>query len=356
MTLYNKPVKLKSARAWRTYLGGKLIDELHNMPDAKDSNFPEEWLMSTVRARNSGREDIVEGLSITQTGISLSDFINNDPEKILGVDHFSVYGNSTGVLVKLLDSMERLTVQVHPTKEKAKELFNSPFGKTECWHIIDCREDSDEKPCIYLGFKKGITRQKWKDCFEKQDINAMLGCLHRIEVKKGDTFLICGGVPHAIGAGCFLVEIQEPTDYTVRTERVTPSGLRISDFMCHQGLGFEKMFDCFNYCGFSEEDALKHWKISPIINKTNFYTENEVIGYRDTPMFRLKVIDIESFFDIKELPFFSGLYILDGCGILDEKQIKKGDQFFLPANTKAFRIENKGNKTLKVLWYFGPQI
>ena len=44
----------------------------------------------------------------------------------------------------------------------------------------------------------------------------MLDCLHKFEVNKGDTFLIEGGIPHAIGAGCFLVEVQEPTDYTIR--------------------------------------------------------------------------------------------------------------------------------------------
>ena len=77
----------------------------------------------------------------------------------------------------------------------------------------------------------------------------MLEWMHCIEVHKGDTVLIQGGVPHAIGAGCFLAEIQEPTDYTVRTERITPSGLKVADTMCHQGLGFQKMFDCFHYEG-----------------------------------------------------------------------------------------------------------
>ena len=80
-------------------------------------------------------------------------------------------------------------------------------------------------------------------------------------VKKGDTFLIEGGIPHAIGSGCFLVEIQEPTDYTVRNERVTPAGLQISDFMCHQGLGFDKMFDCCEYEGYTIDQIQDRWNI-----------------------------------------------------------------------------------------------
>ena len=73
-----------------------------------------------------------------------------------------------------------------------------------------------EKPCIYLGFKRGVTRERWKELFDKQDLDGMLDSLERFDVKAGDTILIEGGMPHAIGAGCFLVEIQEPTDFTIR--------------------------------------------------------------------------------------------------------------------------------------------
>ena len=45
------PIKLCSARAWRTYLGGMLLDELYGVNDPADSHFPEEWIMSIVSAR-----------------------------------------------------------------------------------------------------------------------------------------------------------------------------------------------------------------------------------------------------------------------------------------------------------------
>jgi len=230
-----KPIKLATSRAWRTYLGGSMISKLHGVP-GEDDHFPEEWLMSVVAARNSGREHIVEGISrVEATGQTLAELIDASPSELLGVHHTDKYGKSLGVLVKLLDAAERLTLQVHPTRECAKKLFDSEFGKAECWHIIGEREIKGEKPCIYIGFKEGITREHWKHCFDEQDIPAMLDCLHRIEVKTGDTFIIRGGVPHGIGAGCFLVEIQEPTDYTVRTERITPSGLAVADFYVSPG-------------------------------------------------------------------------------------------------------------------------
>lgn len=339
-----RPVKLARAGAWRTYTGGSLIEKLHGKEHMPDTNFPEEWIMSTVAARNSGREHIVEGLSMVEgTEVSLAQLIDENPEKILGTKHYAKYGNKLGVLVKLIDSAERLTIQVHPTREKARELFDSQFGKTECWHILGGREVNGEKPCIYFGFKEGITREHWKDVFDRQDIPEMLNCLHRFEVKPGDTFLIEGGIPHAIGAGCFLVEIQEPTDYTVRTERVTPAGLQVADFMCHQGLGFDRMFDCFDYSSYSREDVLKRWYKNPV-GKT-------LIGYEDTEMFRLELVQMTTSEQIEADGTFSGIYILEGEGFVDGIPVKAGSQFFIPACCKPFTIE--GN--VKYIRYYGPK-
>ena len=338
----NKPIKLTRAAAWRTYTGGKLIEALHGNENAADSNFPEEWIMSAVCARNSGREHIVEGINgICRKKMTFAQLIEKYPVEALGEKHVKKFGNNIGVLVKLIDSAERLTVQVHPTVEKAKELFNSQFGKTECWHIIGGR-DTGEKPCIYFGFKEGITREYWKELFDRQDIEKMLDCLHKFYVKEGETFLIEGGIPHAIGANCFLVEVQEPTDYTIRTEKVTPQGLEVSDFMCHQGLGFDKMFDCFTYEGFSEEETRKRWCIEP--------KGDSIIDYSSTEKFALDKKKINGKISIDAGGVFSGIYILNGEGALNGQKIKKGDQFFISAGCKPFEIEG----ILEYIRFYGP--
>ncbi len=339
-----KPIKLSRTGAWRTYTGGSLIDALHGINDAEDTNFPEEWIMSTVRARNSGREDIVEGISfVNGTDITLADVVNENPEHTLGKRHIERFGNNLGVLVKIIDSAERLTIQVHPTKEKARELFNSEFGKTECWHILGGREIDGQKPCIYFGFKEGITREYWKEVFDKQDIPKMLDCLHKFEVKKGDTFLIEGGIPHAIGTGCFLIEVQEPTDYTIRTERVTPKGLKVADFMCHQGLGFDKMFDCFTYEGYSENQIKNRWKIEK--------RGESILNYENTPMFSLDMVDINGVKTFKSNGVFSGIYVLEGCGELNGEKLKPGSQYFISAVCENFDIKGK----LKLIRFYGPK-
>ena len=80
-----RPVKLARAGAWRTYTGGSLIEKLHGKEQMPDTNFPEEWIMSTVAARNSGREHIVEGLSMIEgTEVSLAQLIEQNSEMMLG--------------------------------------------------------------------------------------------------------------------------------------------------------------------------------------------------------------------------------------------------------------------------------
>lgn len=353
---FKKPIRLEISRVWRTYLGGKLISALHG-EESEDDHFPEEWLMSTVSARNSGREHITEGISlIAGTDLALADLVEAYPLELLGEKHIKAHGKSLGVLVKLLDSAERLTLQVHPTKEIAKKLFNSEFGKTECWHIIGERQINNEKSCIYIGFKEGVTKEKWKRCFDEQNIPAMLNCLHKIPVKKGDTFIIRGGVPHGIGTGCFLVEIQEPTDYTIRTERTTPSGLKISDFMCHQDLGFDKMFECFTFNGATLEDTISRYKVKPKTEKTDGYTVKHIIYPDVTDMFALDLIEVSKTFNLNTNGTFCGIYILSGKGTLNGEAVNKCAHYFIPASCKSLTLKASADTPLTFIRCFGPTL
>lgn len=358
------PLKLDSPRAWRTYTGGAFIDRLHGKIQGEVTHFPEEWIMSVVAARNAGREEIRdEGMShLPENGyMTLKELIESDPEYYLGKAHTAANGTQPGVLVKLIDSAERLTVQVHPDRNMARKLFDSEYGKTESWHILDTRSVDGEPACIYIGFKPGITREQWKALFDCQDIQGMLSSMHRIEVKAGDTVLICGGVPHAIGAGCFLAEVQEPTDYTIRIERMTPSGLAVADSMCHQGLGFERMFDCFDYEGVTEEEAVRRWFIRPVRQKeTGSGSVTTVLGYDATEFFRLDKIRAEGRIEAGYPAAFSGIYILEGQGTLRangrDRRIEKAEQYFLPAKTGMFEVEPEGETPLEILHFMGPRV
>ena len=211
------PLKTKPNRCWRCYLGGKLIDVMREEGNPTDGYFPEDWLASTVVAVNPDREGKpeFEGLSVAILADGseryLRDLIEENPEAYLGKNHVEKFGTNLGVLAKFLDSAEKLPVQCHPDKKAAKDFFKSDYGKTEAWFILDGRTIDGEEPYILMGFKEGVTKEMWRDLFEKQDIKGMDNCMHKIRVKPGDVFIIEGGCPHAIGSGCLLLEIQEPT-------------------------------------------------------------------------------------------------------------------------------------------------
>ena len=190
-------------------------------------------MASTTTAFNGTLEIEGEGLGRLEDGRLVKDVVGTLP-----------------ILVKLLDSDERLVIQAHPTVPCAKRLFNSPVGKTECWYFLP---GTAPDSCVYLGFKPGITREKWEDAFKAQD--GLLDMLHRIPVAAGDFVFVDGGMPHAIGGGCFMIELQEPSDLMVVAERVTPSGRRIPDAKMHGGVGWEKMFEVYEYEGLTYEEV-----------------------------------------------------------------------------------------------------
>ena len=335
--------KLKSNRVYRSYFGGKRLDSLYGAENPNDSQFPEEWVASTVRAFNVGREDIVEGLSITENDETLCDIIAKDPETVLGKAQFKIHGGKMSILVKLLDAAERLFIQCHPTIPFAKEFFGSDFGKTECWYILSAEPDS----CVYLGFNKNITREKWIECFEKQDVDGMLGLMHKISVKKGDLVFVAGGVPHAIGGGCLLCELQEPSDLMVIPERTSKSGITLPDKKMHGGLGFQKMFDCFEYVGYSEDELkakyVRHPKLKP-------NTLTPIVDGSLTEKFRMDcaLIDGETLVEYRDK--YAVAVVIEGNCELRSKSVnislKAGDELFITADEGEFKL--KGEATLMI--------
>ena len=226
--------KLLPNRVRRTYLGGSRIDAFTGAINCvPPMPMPEDWMASTTTAFNGTLEIEGEGLGRLEDGRLVKDVVGTLP-----------------ILVKLLDSDERLVIQAHPTVPCARRLFNSPVGKTECWYFLP---GTAPDACVYLGFKPGVTRNKWKSAFEAQD--GLLDMLHRIPVAAGDFVFVDGGMPHAIGGGCFMIELQEPSDLMVVAERVTPSGRRIPDAKMHGGVGWEKMFEVYEYEGLTYEEV-----------------------------------------------------------------------------------------------------
>ncbi len=350
------PLLLERNRVWRTYHGGKLLDAFQGRSNPADSEFPEEWIASVTRARNTGREHIAdEGLSRIAAGAFrgrlLTELIGEYPEAFLGREHYAEYETGTAVLAKFLDSSERLTIQVHPDYQAARDIFDSRFGKIESWYVMDSRPVDDEEPYILFGFKPGITRRRWRELFDKQDIPGMIGCLHRFPVKKGDVFLIPGGLPHAIGPGCFFIEVQEPTDYSIRPERITPKGNRISDQMCHQGAGFDRMFDIFHYNGVEREETLSQYKKTPRLKFRDEAAEEHILIDASAAPFSMNELIIHKRCRFVTGTSFAVWIVVEGEGLIGDGDIpvKQGDELFVPQSCGSVQIENTGKKRLRLI-------
>lgn len=361
------PLKLKQNRVWRLYYGGRMIDEMRGGAEQPDGNFPEDWLASVVRADNPPREGKPEdeGLSVIDggddDGLALKSFILADPERILGKAHVERFGANFGVLAKFLDSAERLPVQCHPSKEKAKLLFRSDYGKTESWYILGGRTVDGDEPHIYMGFKKAIDKAGLKALFDRQDIGSILSLLNKIYVKPGDVYLIEGGMPHAIGAGCFLLETQEPTDYTISLEKCDLRGKLMPDHLCHMGLGFDRMFDCFDYTVRSEDEIKKKFKLeSATVDESAGGRLERLIDYTATESFALDRLTATGEYYIAPSGRARTIAVTRGSGVMtdgrEEQAVRGGDCLFEPACCEGYKMISTGSEPLEILFCLPPKI
>ena len=108
------------------------------------------------------------------------------------------------ILVKLLFTSERLSVQIHPDDGE-----DGPRGKTEMWHILEATQEAT----IAMGFREPVTRERLQEASRTGEIESLLNWA---PVKPGETYFIGAHTVHAIGAGIVLCEIQQNSDVTYR--------------------------------------------------------------------------------------------------------------------------------------------
>jgi mannose-6-phosphate isomerase len=120
------------------------------------------------------------------------------------------------LLAKILDARETLSVQVHPPARIAAELGGEP--KTEMWYVLDAVPGAE----LFAGFRRGATRADFDRALAGGRAAELL---HRLPVRAGDAIFIPSGRCHAVGAGCFLVEIQQNSDTTYRVFDWNRTGL-----------------------------------------------------------------------------------------------------------------------------------
>jgi mannose-6-phosphate isomerase len=88
-----------------------------------------------------------------------------------------------------------------------------------------------------------------------QDTAAMLALMNEVPVAPGDAVLVPAGLPHAIGEGVFVLELQEPTDFSILLEwqGFDLDGRRDG----HLGLGFDVALECVDRSAWSDRTLLE---------------------------------------------------------------------------------------------------
>ena len=164
-------------------------------------------------------------------------------------------------------------------------------------------------------------------------------------MKVGEAYFVGGGCPHALGEGCFVIEVQEPSDITLGAHpyNATPAAWRgdISEELFN-----ERLLGAYVYDGCSYEENLKRWRAPrKVIRQGDWGSESIVIGPAQTKYFSFTELDVNSETEIRHTGFPQVAIVLDGEGELTweggSMKISKAKELFFPTDIPNFRGKGK---------------
>lgn len=351
------PILLRPNRVWRMYSGGKMIDALQGSASMLDTEYPEEWVGSCVQASNPGthfrKGEGMALVSVDNVAVPLHDIIREFPEEMLGARHVATYGNNPALLVKLLDAAVRLMIHAHPDKAFAGNHLNSCFGKTEAWFVLGTRPDVED-PYVLIAFREEVSRERYRQMIDAQDVESMKSVMHRVPVRAGSVVYVRAGVPHAIGEGVFMVELQEPTDYSIILERTCDTFVFRED-ESFLGLPPDLTLSCIDHRVYSTDDVRRELLICPrVLRKEGESAEVQLLGYDTTECFSGRRLDVQGELNDITDDRHAILIIIDGEGSLVHRHgsipLRRGTEVFVPSavGQHLFRSE-RGMTVFKCL-------
>ena len=177
--------------------GGDKIVRLYNRPEPPGV-YAESWEVS----------DRSDGMSVVANGVlcgkSLREVVQIFGSDLLGS---AVHAQAFPLLIKLIDSRERLSVQVHPDDASAR--IYGGEAKTEMWYVLDAEPGAG----VFVGVRPGVDAKAFDEGLRPKRFEDILV---RIPVSSGDAIFIPGGLVHSIDAGCLLLEVQQNSNTTYR--------------------------------------------------------------------------------------------------------------------------------------------
>ena len=295
----------------QTLWGGDKIIPFKHLSTVME-NVGESWEISGVK----DNETIAAG-----DGRSLNQLVRDMRDRLVGEANYQRFGDEFPLLIKFIDARQDLSIQVHPTDEIAHRQGRER-GKTEMWYVMDSEPDAK----LYNGLKLQITPEQYKQMVADDTI---CDALAQYSVKEGDCFFIPAGRIHAIGAGCFLVEIQQTSDVTYRIydfKRKDKDGN-------YRQLHTQEASESINYTVL--DDYRTHYQ--PRTNESQLLVE--------CPYFTTAVYDLTEAMtiDYSELDSFVILIGMKGEGTLtidgETVAFSAGETILVPASAQEVRTE-----------------
>ena len=196
----NRPFLLSPAAKDYIWGGTRLREEYNKHIDV--TPLAETWECST---HPDGPSRVASGAF---AGEKLVDVLRAHPE-FIGTHPKTDGEGGLPVLIKFIDAARDLSVQVHPSDEYARTHEHGQLGKTEMWYVLEAAPGAS----LVYGFRQDLTRAMLAASLEDDTVEKYL---QKVEIHRGDVFLIESGTVHAIGAGAMIVEIQESSNLTYR--------------------------------------------------------------------------------------------------------------------------------------------
>ena len=151
------------------------------------------------------------------------------------------------LLTKYIFTSEKLSVQVHPNDEQARERGLSQ-GKNECWYILDAQEDA----VLGLGLRAALSPDALRSAAADGSIEDLIDWK---PVAAGDFIYVPAGTIHAIGAGISLLEFQQNADVTYRLyDYGRPRALHLEDGVAVSRPGYD--MHNYRHAGGTEANVL----------------------------------------------------------------------------------------------------
>lgn len=252
---------------------------------------------------------------------SLDELIKEYGKELVGGKVMERFGSRFPLLIKFIDARDNLSIQVHPDDELAKVRHNS-FGKTEMWYVIK----ADKGASLYSGFSQQIDKEEY---VKRVENNTIMDVLKKYDVSEGDVFFLPAGRVHAIGAGCFIAEIQQTSNITYRIYDYNRKDKNGNTRELHTVLAK----DAIDYTLYP--DYRTHYKAHT----------NATVNLADCKYFTTNLIELDTVMvrDFEELDSFVVYICMEGSATLRDSngyeiRIHQGQTALIPANNKTVAI------------------